>query len=96
MSDTWSVVYDFATGQARSIGSGTVGSLPSGLAWQSITDAQADAILSGESRWDSATRAVVPLIPPPLPEVTVDQIVVWIAAQGLDPDSAIREAATLA
>jgi hypothetical protein len=95
MSDQWHVVYDSATGDARSIGSGPVGSLPSGLASAAITDAQADAILSGESRWDSATRAVVPLVPPPLPEVTVDQIVVWIAAQGLDPDTAVREAAEL-
>jgi hypothetical protein len=95
MSEPWHVVYDSATGDARSIGSGPVGSLPSGLASAAITDSQADAILAGESRWDSATRAVVPIVPPPLPEVTVDQIVVWIAAQGLDPDSAIREAAVL-
>jgi hypothetical protein len=95
MSSEWRVVYDSATGEARSIGSGPVGSLPSGLAAASISDAQADAILAGESRWDAATRAVVPLIPPPLPDVTVDQIVVWIAAQGLDPDAAVREAAEL-
>lgn len=96
MSDQWHVVYDSATGDACSIGSGTIGSLPTGLASAAITDAQADAILAGESRWDSATRAVVPIVPPPLPEVTVDQIVTWIASQGLDPDLAIREAAGLA
>jgi hypothetical protein len=96
MSDQWHVVYDSATGDACSIGSGPVGFLPSGLAAASITDDQADAILSGDSRWDSATRAVVPIVPPPLPEVTVDQIVVWIAAKGFDPDAAVREAAELA
>jgi hypothetical protein len=96
MSDAWHVVYESASGDAHSIGSGPVGSLPSGLAASSITDDQADAILSGESRWDSATRAVVPIIPPPLPEVTVDQIVVWIAAKGFDPDTAVREAAEFA
>jgi len=96
MSNEWKVVYDSSTGVAHSIGSGTVGSLPSGLAWASITDDQADAILSGDSRWDAATRAVVPIVPPPLPEVTVDQIVVWIAAQGFDPEMAVREAAEFA
>jgi len=95
MYDQWHVVYDSANGEARSIGSGPVGSLPSALASASITDQQAAAILSGESRWDAATLAVVPLIPPPLPDVTVDQIVVWIAAQGLDPETAVREAAEL-
>lgn len=94
MSDIWRVIYDLTTGEPKSIGTDAV-SPRDGCGVVGLSAAEADALLSGDGRWDAASRAVVPVVPPPLPEVSVDQLVAWMRGRMTadEVDAAIREAA---
>ena len=94
-SETWTIVFNAASGEARSISSDPVPTLPSGLASVTVTASEVDQLNAGEARWDAPTRLIVPVVPAPLPEVTIDQMVVWLDSQGIDADQAIREAAAI-
>jgi hypothetical protein len=77
MSDAWYCVCD-AAGECRSIGTVVASQLPSGWSAVALTDADAEALLSGAAAWSPAARAVVPL-PVPVPEaVTPWQLQTWL------------------
>ena len=99
MRDVWHVVIDAATGEAVSLGTVVASPLRVGLAAVELSDADAAAIREGRGVWVAATRAVA-AIPEPVPEVTADQLRLWmIRCLGMTPpqiDDACREAAELA
>lgn len=98
MSDVWRVSYDALTGEPRSIGTDPVAPRD-GCAVAELSDEQAAALISGEAQWSAAARSVVPVVPPPLPPLTADQLLAWMRLRlGLtdsEIEAAIREAAEI-
>lgn len=85
-SQTWSVVYVSATGEAVSVGTVVADPLPEGLSAAPLSPADADLLLAGGAAWDAATRSVV-VPPPPVPaEVTRWQFRRWLVDHGIAPE----------
>lgn len=100
MSDGWFLVID-SEGQCRSMGTRVADPLPVGLEALPLSSPDAAAILSGQAAWSPVVRRVVPIpVPPPVPEVTNDQLRAWMAhtlgMSAADIDNAFREAARIA
>lgn len=97
MSSAWFLVLD-GSGECVSIGQQVADPLPAGLRARAISDIQAERLLDGACRWDATSKSFVDL-PPPLPEVTPDQIRAWMAQMlGMtegDIDDAFREASVM-
>lgn len=97
MSEAWFLVID-ASGECRSIGTRVADPLPSGLRAAQISNSEAESFLEGALRWDAATSSFVAM-PPPVPNVTADQIRNWMAQMlGMtagDIDDAFREASVM-
>lgn len=82
-----------------SIGQQVADPLPSGLRAERISNSEAESFLEGALRWDAATSSFVAM-PPPVPDVTADQIRNWMASSlGMNTaeiDDAFRQAAGVA
>lgn len=93
------MICDELTGAAVSIGTDIAEHLPIGLVAVSLSNEDAGAYLCSEATWSAAERAVVPVVPPPLPPLTADQLLAWMRSRlGLSDaeiDAAIREAAEM-
>lgn len=92
MSDIgWYVLYRDTTGDAVSVGTDDLSALPAGLSVARLDSDDAEALLSGDGRWDAATRAVVD-VPSPLPEsVDTVRLSAWLTARGYDATATIRD-----
>lgn len=60
---TWHILYATDTGQSVSIGTILAAPLPAGLTDRPLSDAEADALLSGAVMWDPVARGLVPTPP---------------------------------
>lgn len=97
MPDAWFAVVD-AAGECRSIGTRVADPLPAGLLAVSLSAVDAAALLDGSGVWVPASRSVRVAVAP-APDVTMDQIRIWMhMALGMttaDVDAAFREAARM-
>jgi len=98
MPDAWHVVIRETTGEAVSLGTQLASPLRDGLAVVHLSTDDAEAIMAGRAVWDATTRCVSPCTPP-IPDVTADQLRLWmLRCLGMTPpeiDDAMREASEL-
>ena len=85
MPEQWFLVAD-ASGNAVSMGTVVANPLPAGLTAVALSDADAAAMLSGESCWSASARALVAVVPPVPEYVTRWQMRSWLwRVKGIPP-----------